>query len=140
MEMQRQQMSEILGEDRTLQSEAFGAWQIAALESGMAPGELEAAAPPSACAFWRPQRSRRNPGEPPDRGNVALLAQIQEALGREPLCDGSVDLQFSGILRNFHKGASHAEITFNQNLGNLHWSTRHAIPGGAMSLANDSYF
>lgn len=37
-------MSEVLGEDRTLQSDAFGAWQIAALESGTAPGEIEAAA------------------------------------------------------------------------------------------------
>jgi hypothetical protein len=40
--MQRQKMSQILGDDRTLNSDELGKWQIAAMESGMPPSEVEA--------------------------------------------------------------------------------------------------
>ncbi|MFT0531886.1 hypothetical protein ACMHYJ_03495 [Castellaniella hirudinis] len=42
--MQRDKMSEIQAEDRTLRSDDFGAWQVAAMESGMPPAEIEAVA------------------------------------------------------------------------------------------------
>jgi len=42
--MQRQKMSQIHGADRTLNSDDFGAWQIAAMESGMPLSEVEAVA------------------------------------------------------------------------------------------------
>jgi hypothetical protein len=42
--MQRQKMSQIHGADRTLNSDEFGLWQIAAMESGMPLSEVEAVA------------------------------------------------------------------------------------------------
>lgn len=42
--MQRDTMNEILGEDHTLRSDEFATWQIAAMESGTVPTEVETAA------------------------------------------------------------------------------------------------
>lgn len=42
--MQRLKMSDILGADHTLNSDEFGLWQVAAMESGMPVAEVEAVA------------------------------------------------------------------------------------------------